>query len=97
MKVNKLGGVPEIVKVSSKGQLVIPHEIREKRHISEGSIFAISTPSEDTVVLKRVKNPILQEDLELLKDVEEAWKEIEQGEYTEHKSVDEFLKDMRKW
>lgn len=94
--VDKLGGVPEVVRVSSKGQLVIPQEIRELRNIKAGSIFSVISPSRDMVVLKRIKNPIVAEDLEMLKDVEEAWKEIERGEYTES-SVEDFLKELKEW
>ena len=88
--------VPEIVKVSSKGQLVIPQDIREERHIKEGSVFAISSPNDDILVLKRITNPMMKEDLELLKDVEEAWEEIEQGNYTKS-SKEEFLKELDSW
>ena len=93
---DKLGGVPEVVRVSSKGQFVIPQEIRELRHINVGSVFSVISPTKDMVILKRIKNPLLAEDLETLKDVEEAWKEIEKGEYTES-SVEEFLEELKEW
>jgi len=92
----KFGGIPEVVKVSSKGQFVIPQEIRELRNIKAGSVFSVMSPSKDTVVLKRIKNPVTAEDLEMLKDVEEAWKEIERGEYTES-TVEEFLEELKEW
>lgn len=88
--------IPELVRLSSKGQLVIPHDIREARHIREGSIFAVSSPKEDVLVLKRVTNPLLQEDLEILKEVEEAWEDLKQGKYKES-SKEDFLRDMELW
>lgn len=46
----------ELTKVSSRGQIVIPHEIRENMHIKEGDAFA-AVASGDTLMLKRVKTP----------------------------------------
>jgi AbrB family looped-hinge helix DNA binding protein len=88
--------IPELVKLSSKGQLVIPQDIRKTRNIKEGSVFAISSPKKDVLVLKRITNPLLQEDLEILKEVEEAWEEIKQGRYKES-SKEDFLKDLESW
>ncbi|KHO55151.1 MAG: hypothetical protein QT10_C0006G0038 [archaeon GW2011_AR19] len=36
------------------------------------------------------------EDLEFAKRTEEAWKEIDEGKYTEYSSPDEFLKTLKK-
>ena len=88
--------IPELVRLSSKGQLVIPQDIRKARHISEGSVFAVSSPKEDILILKKITNPLLQEDLEILKDVEEAWEEIKRGKYKES-SKKEFLNDLKLW
>ena len=88
--------IPELVRLSSKGQLVIPQDIRNLRHIKEGSVFAISSPNEDVLILKRVTNPLLQEDLEILKDVESAWEDIKEGKYKES-SKDDFLKELAAW
>lgn len=46
----------ETVRMSSKGQVVIPQGVREELHASEGTIFAV-TSSGDTVVLKRITMP----------------------------------------
>jgi len=43
----------EMVKMSSRGQIVIPQEIREELHIGTGSVFAV-VGSKDTIVLKKV-------------------------------------------
>ena len=46
----------ETVKVSSKGQLVIPQDVRDKLHIEEGTVFALLT-DKDTILLKRIRTP----------------------------------------
>jgi AbrB family looped-hinge helix DNA binding protein len=50
----------ETVKMSSKGQVVIPQDIRESLHLREGSIFAVVS-GEDSVVLKKVQTPSKEE------------------------------------
>ena len=79
----------EFTKLSSKGQVVIPSDIRKKMGLKEGAPFAVVT-SKDTILLKKIKMPTL-EDFEKLtaktaeiarrraitkKDVEEAIREV---------------------
>lgn len=45
----------EITKVTSKGQVVIPQDIREGKGIKAGERFIVYD-LEDSIVLKRVKN-----------------------------------------
>ena len=45
----------EITKMTSKGQVVIPQEIREEKGLKEGERFLVYDLS-DSIVLKRVKN-----------------------------------------
>ncbi|MBS3092734.1 AbrB/MazE/SpoVT family DNA-binding domain-containing protein [Candidatus Pacearchaeota archaeon] len=46
----------ETVKMSSKGQIVIPQHIREKLNAEEGSIFVI-VEERDSVILKKIEIP----------------------------------------
>ncbi len=46
----------ETVRMSSKGQIVIPQDIREEVHVDEGTIFAI-IGTKDTIILKRILTP----------------------------------------
>lgn len=46
----------ETVKMSSKGQIVIPQHIRQEIHAQEGSIFAV-IGSKDSVILKKIETP----------------------------------------
>ena len=56
----------ETVRMSSKGQIVIPQDIREEVHVDEGTIFAI-VGTKDTIILKRITTPSKEE---LIKDLE---------------------------
>ena len=46
----------ETTKMSSKGQIVIPQDIREKINAREGSIFAVIA-SRDAIILKKIETP----------------------------------------
>lgn len=90
-----LKSVPALTKLSSKGQLVIPEKIRKNLKIKEGDIFATTTKS-DLIVLKKIENPLTQEDLKTLKLVEEAWKEIEEGK-SRTMEKEKFLEEIKRW
>jgi len=87
---------PGITRLSSKGQVVIPLYLRKKIHAKEGTSFAVSSINGDMILLKKVKNPITEEDIRIAKEVDEAWKEIERGEFTET-SVEDFKKELDSW
>jgi AbrB family looped-hinge helix DNA binding protein len=61
----------DTVRMSSKGQIVIPQDIREGLHASEGTVFAV-TASGDCVILKRIDKPTKEE---LMKDLERIARE----------------------
>lgn len=61
----------EIIKMSSKGQVVIPQHLRDELNAHEGSVFAVFG-SKDSVVLKRIKTPSKDD---LIKDLEKIAKE----------------------
>lgn len=67
----------EMIKMSSKGQIVIPQDIRAEIHASEGTIFAVIS-GKDSIVLKKVTTPS-KEDLirELGKIAKEGAKRAE--------------------
>ena len=46
----------EVKKMSSRGQVVIPHELRERMNLGEGSKFAV-VGMEDTIILKKIGPP----------------------------------------
>jgi len=81
--------------MSSKGQVVIPQELR--KGIKEGEEFIIIRDG-SRIILKSIKdfNENIKEDLEFAKRTEEAWKAYERGEFTSM-DADDFLKEIKKW
>ena len=81
--------------MSSKGQIVIPSEMRKDIH--EGDKLVI-IQNEDQLILKKAEDfdKNLEEDLEFAKRTEEAWKRYEKGEFIEMDSK-KFLKELKKW
>jgi len=84
-----------ITKMSSKGQVVIPQDMREG--LSEGEKLVVIKNGQQ-IILKKMddfdKN--LEEDLEFAKRTEEAWEEIEAGKGISME-FDDFIKEMKKW
>ena len=83
----------EITTMSSKGQIVIPQEMRKDFH--EGEKF---------VIIKVGKQLILRSAAEFDKNIkefaqrtEEAWQRYEKGEFVGPFTVEEFRKRMRSW
>ena len=83
----------DITKMSSKGQVVIPQELR--KDIIEGDKLVVIR-NNDQIILKKADkfDKQLEEDILVAKRVEEAWKEIEQGKY-KRMSGEDFLKEIR--
>lgn len=50
----------ETTRMSSRGQIVIPQDVREEVHAEEGTIFAV-VGSKDTIVLKKISTPSKEE------------------------------------
>ena len=81
--------------MSSKGQIVIPSEMRNK--LNEGEKLII-IQNDDQFIMKKISNlsKNLEEDLIFAKKTEEALKRYEKGEFIEM-DFDDFLKDAKKW
>ena len=60
--------VLETIKMSSKGQIVIPQDIREEINAGEGTLFVV-IGNKDTVILKKIQTPSQEELLQNLKDI----------------------------
>lgn len=56
----------ETIKMSSRGQIVIPQDIREEIKASEGTIFSVVS-AKDTIILKKVLTPSKED---LIKEIE---------------------------
>ena len=55
----------ETIRMSSKGQVVIPQDVREELHVDEGTVFAVMG-SKDTIILKKISTPSKED---LIKDL----------------------------
>ena len=84
-----------ITKISSKGQVVIPAEMRMDLH--EGDKLILIKNNRQLIMKKATdldKN--LKEDLEFAKRTEEAWKRYEKGQF-KTMNFDDFIEEMKKW
>jgi len=84
-----------ITKISSKGQIVIPQDMRGD--LKEGDKLVV-IKNNGQIILKKMKDfdKNLEEDLEFAKRTEEAWKRYEKGEFVSMDAKD-FLKELKKW
>ncbi|MCH8328824.1 MAG: AbrB/MazE/SpoVT family DNA-binding domain-containing protein [Nanoarchaeota archaeon] len=83
-----------ITKMSSKGQVVIPAEMR--KNIREGDKLLIIQNDDQLIMKKATKlDKSLKEDLEFARRTEEAWKRYEKGEFVSM-PADKFLKELSK-
>ena len=84
-----------VTKISSKGQVVIPQEMRDK--LKEGDKLVV-IKNDGQIILKKMEdfNKNLQEDLEFAKRTEEAWKRYDRGEFISM-DAENFLKEIKKW
>ena len=84
-----------LTKMSSKGQIVIPSELRED--MKEGDQFLVIKNGNQLILKKASElDKNLKEDLEFARRTEEAWKEIEAGKCTTME-FDDFIKEMKTW
>lgn len=85
----------DITKLSSKGQIVIPLDLR--KGFKEGEKIIVIRKG-DTILLKKAGklDENFKEDLEFARRTEEAYKRIEAGEYISVDSENLF-KEMMKW
>ncbi len=82
----------EITTMSSKGQIVIPIEMRKGFH--DGEKFVVIKAGKQ-LILKSVEDfdENIQEDLDFARKTEESWKSYEHGEF-KSLPVDDFLKKL---
>ncbi len=84
-----------MTKMSSKGQVVIPQELR--KDIKEGDKLLVIRNADQIIIKKASKmDKQFAEDLEFAKRTEEAWKRHDRGEF-KTMEFDEFIKEMKKW
>lgn len=64
----------ETIRMSSKGQIVIPQGIREEIHASEGTVFAVVS-GKNAVILKKIMTPSKEDLIADLKKISKEGKE----------------------
>ena len=81
--------------MSSKGQIVIPAEMR--KDIEEGEKLVL-IKSNGQLIMKKAKSlrKNFEDDLKFAKKTEEAWKSYDRGEFIEM-DFDKFLEEAKKW
>lgn len=84
-----------VTKMSSKGQIVIPTEMRQD--LKEGDKLVI-IKSGDQLILKKADkfDKQLEEDIEFARRTDEAYKRFERGEFIKM-SLEDFEKEIKKW
>ncbi len=85
----------ETATISSKGQIVIPANMR--KGIKEGERFLI-IKDKSSFLLKRADDldEKFKEDLEFARRTEEAWKRHDRGEF-KRMDFKDFAKEIKKW
>ena len=84
-----------LTKLSSKGQVVIPAEMRKGMHVGEKLVIMRSG---NKILLEKASelSEKLMEDLKFAERTEEAWKRHDRGEF-KTRTKEEFLKELKKW
>ncbi len=82
-----------IAKVSTKGQIVIPSQLR--KDIKNGDEF-LMVEDQGRIILKNLKeiSKDLRDDLLFAEKVEKAWQEYDKGRFIT-KSKEDFLKELK--
>lgn len=84
-----------ITKMSSKGQVVIPAEMRSD--INEGDKILIIQNNGQLIMKKASKlDSNLKDDFEFAKKTDKAWKRIREGKGIKM-GFDDFIDEMKKW
>lgn len=83
-----------ITKLSSKGQIVIPSEMRSGFKVGEKLVII---EDGNKLILKKVSDldKNFEEDIAFAKRTEEAWQCYERGEFVS-KTADKFLEELEK-
>jgi antitoxin PrlF len=82
----------ETTSMSSRGQVVIPVEIREKLGLHEGSKFVVLA-TEDSVVLKRMDEPSLEE---AIREVRKAFAKAGITQQDIHRAIKEVRSEKKR-
>ncbi len=85
----------EVIKMSSKGQIVIPQDIRNSLNADEGSLFAV-IKNKDTVILKKIDVPSKEELICDLVQIAREGKDRLQARGIKESDIPEIVHNARK-
>ena len=84
----------EMIKMSSRGQIVIPQNIRTEICASEGTMFAVVS-GKDSIVLKKVATPSKEELICELKEIAKEGERKAQKVGIKEKDVPDLIHKLR--
>ena len=58
----------ETTKMSTRGQIIIPKEIREYINAEEGTLFTVATLDEETLIMKKLDKQKLVNEFKSIRD-----------------------------
>ena len=83
---------PKIVQCDSRGQIVIPKDIRTELKIDEGTGFYIYSIKDEGILLKKIPIKELSEDSDIIKEIKEKSDKIKLDKKNLDKAVNEYKK-----
>jgi len=85
----------EMIKMSSKGQIVIPQDIRAEICASEGTMFAVIS-GRDSIVLKKIITPSKEELICELKEIAKEGRKRLEAKGIKEADIPSLVKKARK-
>lgn len=83
---------PKIVQADSRGQIVIPKDIRRELGIDAGTGFYMYTITDEGILLKKIKNKELSDHKEILSIIEEKSDKLKINKKNIKKSIKNYKK-----
>ncbi len=85
----------EMIKMSSRGQIVIPQDIRAEICASEGTMFAVVS-GKDSIVLKKVEIPSKEDLICELKEIAKEGKKRLEAKGIKETDISDIVEKSRK-
>jgi len=85
----------DMIKMSSKGQIVIPQNIRGEISATEGTIFAVVS-AKDSIVLKKISVPSKDELISDLKEIAKQGKKRLESKGVKEADIPDLVYKARK-
>ncbi|MBT3463391.1 AbrB/MazE/SpoVT family DNA-binding domain-containing protein [archaeon] len=83
---------PKVIQPDSRGQIVIPKDIRSELGIDESTAFWIYSITNEGILLKKVDTPNLSKNDKIIKEISDKSKKIK----IDKKNIDKTIKQYKK-